>query len=131
MSSDRADGIFNQLPCRSATRACLWLHLSSSASISSVIAWLVISVCTQSRPVRRSTSRSSHCAGSCEMVRSSSLSDTALEAHSSASGGALPSCHYVDVQNNAFNAEGKAALKAAADVHGIKVHFGWPPPTPR
>ena len=56
---------------------------------------------------------------------------TARERKAIASGGALPSCQYVYVQNNAFNAEGKAALKAAADVHGIKVHFGWPPPTPR
>ena len=44
-------------------------------------------------------------------------------------GDALRSCQYLYVQNNDFDADGKKALKAATDARGIKVHFGWPPPT--
>ena len=44
--------------------------------------------------------------------------------------GALKKCQYLYVQNNEFDHEGKAALKAAAKPRGIKVHYGWPPPLP-
>ncbi len=44
--------------------------------------------------------------------------------------GALPHCEYLYVQRNAFDAEGKKALKAVTKPKGMKVHFGWPPPLP-
>ena len=44
--------------------------------------------------------------------------------------GGLPKLEYLYVQENDFDASGKAYLKAATKPRQIRVHFGWPPPLP-
>lgn len=79
------------MPCLSGAAACFGLALSSSASISSVMDPLPSSTCSAICPVvSSSTSRSSHWDGSCEMLCSRASISISSEAHSRASGGALP-----------------------------------------
>ena len=64
-------------------------------------------------------------------LQSTKLTNRGLRSLADAIGkGALPSCEFLYVQNNEFDASGKAVLKAATKPRGIRVHFGWPPPLP-